>query len=105
MANLMKMMKQAATLQKDMKKVQKELAKKTVEFQGAGGRIRITARGDMSVEKIDIDADYLESADPNALGRSLVSAVNGALTAAKKEAGKEMAKIGSALGLPGDMLQ
>jgi len=105
MANLMQMMKQAATLQRDMKKVQKELAKKTVEFQGAGGRIRILARGDMSVETIDIDPDYLESADPVALGRSLVSSVNGALAAAKKEAGKEMGKIGSALGLPGDMLQ
>ena len=105
MANLMKMMKQAASLQKDMKKVQKELAKKTVEFQGAGGQIRIAARGDMSLDAIDIDADYLESADPTALGRSLVLAVNGALAAAKKEAGKEMARIGSAMGLPGDMLQ
>ncbi|MBM4143308.1 MAG: YbaB/EbfC family nucleoid-associated protein [Lentisphaerae bacterium] len=104
MANFMQMIKQATSLQRDMKKVQKELASRTVEYDAAGGRVRVVARGDLSVASIDIAPEYVESAARANLGRDLAAAVNGALAAAKKEAGREMAKITSGLGLPADLL-
>jgi len=103
MANLLKMMKQAASMQKDVKKIQKELADKTVEFAADGGRVKATARGDMSMEKIEIDPAAMDPSNPASLEKKVVHAVNGALAAAKEEAGKEMKKLTAGMGLP-DMM-
>ncbi|MDP6524710.1 MAG: YbaB/EbfC family nucleoid-associated protein [Kiritimatiellia bacterium] len=101
MANVLKMMKQAASMQKEMKRIQKELAKQTVEFTNAG--VTVLTRGDMTVESIDIDARVLEGANPEKLGKQITMAVNGALSAAKKKAGGEMSKLTAGSGL-GDLL-
>jgi len=47
--NVMKMMKQAQTMQKDMERVQAELALKRVDFSSGGGMVTATATGDGSI--------------------------------------------------------
>ena len=99
MANLVQMMKQAASMRKELKQMQRDLSRRTVEF--ASGGVSVVASGDMSVKSIQIDAAMLEGAKADDLARQVVTAVNGALSAAKKQAGSEMSKLTGALGLPG----
>jgi nucleoid-associated protein EbfC len=100
MANMFEMMKQAVSMQRDLKNVQKQLSKQTVEYAGKGGLIKIVARGDMTIESMKIDPQLINAADPQRLEQGVVSAVNGALLAAKEKAGKEMSKLASGMGLP-----
>jgi DNA-binding YbaB/EbfC family protein len=104
MANMFQMMKQAATMQRELKRIQKELSRQSVEFENGG--VKVVARGDMTVERVDITADALQGATPEKLGRQVTTAVNGALAAAKKQAGEQMQKLtqGAGLGGLGDML-
>jgi len=100
MSNLLKMMKQAASLQKDMKRIQKDLAGKKVEATSEGGKIRVVARGDMTVEEIHIDPSLVDPQTIASLEKSLVGGVNAALKEAKDVAGSEMKELTSGLGLP-----
>jgi len=98
MANILKMVKQAASMQKEIKSIQKDLARKTVEFTG-GGLVTVVARGDMSIDSIKIDPKLVNSSDTGRIEDLVVSAVNGALQVAKKQAESEMSKLAGGLGL------
>jgi len=100
MTNLLKMMKQAASLQKDMKRIQKDLASKTVESTAEGGKIRVVARGDMSLEGIHIDPSLVDEQAVAALEKGLLQGVNAASKEAKEVAGREMKELTSGMGLP-----
>lgn len=100
--NMLKMMKDATGMQRQLKKVQKDLARKTVDFENAG--ITVRARGDMQIVSVDIDPDKLSETPVPKLGKQVVTAVNGALSAAKRQAGAEMSKLtGGMEGLSGMM--
>ena len=99
MANMFQMMKQAAQMQMELKRVQKQLAKQTVTFENAG--VVVSARGDMSIDSVSIAQNLLVAGNAEKLGRQITSAVNGALAAAKKQAGAEMSKLAGAGGLGG----
>jgi DNA-binding YbaB/EbfC family protein len=101
MANLKKMMQQAASMQKDMERIQEELARKTVEFSSGGGMVTAVARGDGSLADVRIDAKVVDPEDVEMLQDLVLASVNGALAEAKEEASREMAKVTTGLGLPG----
>ena len=101
MVNMMKLMKQAASMQKDMERVQAELALKTVEFSSGGGMVTATARGDGSLAAIRIAPKVVDPSDVDMLQDLIVAAVDGALKAAKEMAAGEMSKLTAGLGLPG----
>lgn len=103
MANMFSMMKQAMSMQRELKNVQKELAKQTSEFVGKGGLVKVVTRGDMTVESIKIDPQLLTASDVGKMENYLVVAINGGLAAAKEKAAKEMSKLTAGMGLP-DML-
>lgn len=101
MVNMMKLMKQASAMQKNMEKMQAELAEKTVEFSSGGGMVTVVARGDMSLESIKIDPKVVDPEDVEMLEDLILAAVDGATKAAKEMASEEMAKITGGMGLPG----
>lgn len=101
MANFMKMMKQAASLQKNMEVLQADLAKRTVEFSSGGGMVKVVARGDLSLESIKIDPKVVNPAEVDMLEDLVLSAVDGALKAARDMASSEMSKLTAGMGLPG----
>jgi len=101
MVNMMKLMKQAAAMQDNMKKMQAELAEKTVEFSAGGGMVTAVARGDMTLESIVIDPKVVDPSDVDMLQDLVMAAVDGALGAAKEMAAEEMGKITGGMGLPG----
>lgn len=100
MPNMLDMMKQAASMRKEMKQIQKDLARKTVEASSVGGKITVVARCDMTIEEIRIDPALLDPAKAEQVGQFVTGAVNAAMKDAKKKAGSEMSRLTSGLGLP-----
>lgn len=103
MVNMMKLMKQAADAQKNMKKTQDELAEKSVEFSSGGGMVSVTMRGDMSVERVQIKPEVIDPEDPEMLEDLVTAALDGALTKVQEMVQEEMAKVTAGLGLPPGM--
>ncbi len=101
--NMLKMMKQAADLQKKMENMQAELAQKTVEFSSGGGKVGVVVRGDMHVERITIDPAVVDPNDVDLLQDLVLSAVNGGLQAARDQAAQEMSALTQGLPLPPGM--
>ena len=101
--NMMKMMKQANALQKNMKKKQKELAKKKVEFSAGGGMVTAVATCDMKIKSIKINPDAVDASDVEMLEDLVLAAVDGVLTSAQETMSTEMGKLTSAMGLPAGM--
>jgi len=88
-------------MQKDLERVQGELASKTVEFSAGGGMVTATARGDGTLAGIRIDPKVVDPSDVDMLQDLVLAAVDGALKAAKEMAAQEMGKLTSGLGIPG----
>lgn len=103
MAKMMKMVQQAATMRKQMKKMQKELEKKVVEVTSNNGKVTVEARGDMSVKSITIDPTAYEELKSDRLEKIIVTTVNAALNGAKKAAGGEMSKMNGLAEMMGGM--
>lgn len=101
--NIMKMMKQAADLQKRIGETQEQLAGKSVEFSSGGGMVTVTARGDMTVEKIRIDPKCVDPSDVGMLEDLVLAAVDGALKSARDMVGREMESVTRGLNLPPGM--
>lgn len=101
--NMMKMMKQAATMQKKMKEIQAGLAEKTVEFSSGGGMVSATATGDMAVTSVKIDPKVVDPEDVEMLEDLVAAAVDGALKASKNMAKEEMGRVAGDMGLPPGM--
>ena len=101
MANMMKMMKQAATMQKNMEKLQCELAERTVEFSAGGGMVNVVAKGDISVQSIKIDPKAVDPEDVEMLEDLILAGVDGALKQAQEMVSAEMAKLTQGLNIPG----
>lgn len=99
--NVMKMMKQAQTMQKDMERVQAELALKRVEFSSGGGMVTAIATGDGSIAGIKIDPKVIAPADKELLEDMVLAAVDGAIRKSREMAAADMQKITAGLGVPG----
>lgn len=95
MGDMFRTMKQ---MQK-IRKVQKELEKKTYEARSQHGEVTVVARGDMSVKSIVIAPDAMEKNNLPRMEKLLVSTVNSALDSCKKAAASDMSKLTEGLGL------
>jgi hypothetical protein len=100
MTNMLKMIKDAVSAQKNLKKIQNELERKTVEYSGGGGTVRVTARGDASLVSIKIDPAAVAPDRTDKLEKMILEAVNGALEEAKKMSAEHMQKLMGNMGLP-----
>lgn len=99
MAKMFEMMKQV----RQMKKMQKELARKEVEISNNDKTVTVVARGDMTIKSIKIAPGAMDPAKPERLEKTLVSTINGAMDSAKKAAAGDMAKLTEGMGLGGLM--
>ena len=101
--NIMKMMKQAASMQKKMQEMQAEVAKQSVEFSSGGGMVNVVAGGDISIQSIKIDPKVIDPDDPEMLEDMVKAAVDGALREAQKMVSDEMGKVTKGMDLPAGM--
>jgi hypothetical protein len=103
--NMMKLMQQAATMQKKIAQMQEEMKTRQFEHSAGGGMVTAIIRGDMTVERIRIDPKAIDPSDPGILEDLVKIAVNGAYQAARDTVSSEMNAItggmGGGMGLPG----
>ena len=99
--NVMKMMKQAQTMQKDMERVQAELAQKRVEFSSGGGMVTAVATGDGTITGITIDPRVIVASDKELLEDMVLAAVDGAIKKSREMAAADMQKVTAGLAMPG----
>ena len=100
MANFMKMMKQAADMQKNMSKAQESLAAVELEHSSGGGAVTVKITGDGNVTAIRIDPKAVQAGDAEMLEDLVLTAVRGAQELARETAAKEMQKLTAGLNLP-----
>ncbi len=100
MTNILKMLKDTVSAQKNLKKIQNELEQKTVESSSAGGKVRVTACGDASIIGLKIDPAVIDPGRGNELEKMLLEAVNNALEKAKKMSAEHMQNLIADMGLP-----
>ena len=100
MANFMKMMKQAADMQKNMAKAQESLAAIELEHSSGGGAVTVKISGDGSVTALRIDPKVVQTGDAEMLEDLVLTAVRGAQELAKETAANEMKKLTAGMNLP-----
>jgi len=98
--DMMKMMKQAASMQKDMKKKQKALSKQEVEFSSANGTVTVKMTCDLKVKGIEIKPEVVNPSEIKKLEIAVLDAVKGALNRAQDVAAKEMKSLTKGMDLP-----
>ena len=103
MANIDKLMKQAARLQQQMELTQGQLAARTVEASSGGGAVKAAARCDGTLASIKIDPQAVNPAEVALLEDLVLTAANSALTQAREIAASEMSKLTGGFKLPGLM--
>jgi len=93
MGNIFQMIKQATTMQKQMRQIQRELASCIIEYETGAGKVKVVASGDMSIKQITVDHSIFKNEPPEKICRLITEAVNGAIEKAKKESGERMTKM------------
>ena len=100
MANFMKMMKQAADMQKNVAKTQEALAAIELEHSAGGGAVTVKITGDGNVAAIRIDPKVIQPGEADMLEDLVLTAVRGAQELARETAAREMQKLTAGLNLP-----
>ena len=99
--DMMKMMKQAADLQKNLKKKQKDLAKTNIQYELNGVKIEMSC--EMKIKSIEISDELLGSNDRVKIETTVSRAFQGAIDEAQEMMKKEMGSLTKGMNLPGNM--
>ena len=81
-----------------MKKLQKELQKMTIEVEQGDGAVRVEITGEQKIKKIHIDPDQIDLDDIAELERWLEDAVKDAIQQSQKIAAEKMQPFMGMLG-------
>jgi DNA-binding YbaB/EbfC family protein len=96
------LMKQAQVMQKKMKDMQEQIAKKEFQGKSGGGLVIVTMTGNGEMQKISIDPSLLKSDDKEILEDLIIAAYNDAKAKADQESKNSMTgAFGNLAGLPG----
>ena len=99
--DMMKMMKQAADLQKNMKKKQKDIARTIIQHELNGVKIKIS--GDMKIKSFEISDELFRSNNRVKIETAVSQAFQGAIDEAQEIMKKEMGSLTKGMSLPGNM--
>jgi DNA-binding protein YbaB len=94
--DMMKMMKQVA----EMKKIQKQLASKKVEFSSAGGQVVAKMTCDMKPQSITIAPELIATGNIKKIESAVLDAFKGVLNEAQAAAANDMKALTAGMGLP-----
>jgi DNA-binding YbaB/EbfC family protein len=90
-------------MQKQMEKIQAELAEQTLEVSSGGGVVTVTITGDQKIRSIKVDPEAVDPQDVDMLEDLLVAAVNEALAESQALAGGKLGALTGGLKIPGLM--
>jgi nucleoid-associated protein EbfC len=91
--NLQELLQTAQHVQKELARVQAELAHKTVEGSAGGGMVTAVANGRQQLVSVHIEEDVVQSKDIPMLEDLIVAAVNHALTKSAELAQQELGQV------------
>ena len=101
MAGMGKLFKQAQKMQKDMAKIQAEMASKTVEATAGGGMVTVVVNGNQEVTNVKIEKEVVNSDDIEMLENLIIAAVNEGLRKSKEMVADGMSKLTGGMNIPG----
>ena len=101
MAGIGKLFKQAQKMQKDMAKIQAEMASKTVEATAGGGMVTVVVNGNQEVTNIKIEKEVVNSDDIEMLENLVIAAINEGLRKSKEMVADGMSKLTGGMNIPG----
>lgn len=101
--NMAGMMKKVQKMQAEMKKMQDDLKKKTVEVSVGGGVVKVEMNGEKQLQSLVIDKSAVDPEDVEMLQDLILSAVNQAMVKVDEMMTAEMSKLTSGLNLPTGM--
>ena len=104
LGNIRDLMSKAQEMQAQMKQLQEEMAKRTVNADAGGGMVTATVNGRLEVTAVKIDKLKIDVNDTEMLEDMVVSAIRAAQAKAAAEMATEMHKLAGGLGLPPGML-
>ena len=104
MGNMAGMMKKVQKLQSQMKTMQEDLKKRTVEVTAGGGAVKVVVNGDKEIQSLVIDKAAVDPEDVEMLQDLVMAAVNESLKKVDEMMTTEMGKLTSGLGLPPGMI-
>ena len=84
------LMKQAQVMQKKMKQMQEEIAKKEFQGKSGGGIVVVNMTGNGEMNKISIDPSILKADDKEVLEDLVIAAYNDAKAKADQESKNRM---------------
>lgn len=86
------LLKQAQKMQKEIERIQNELADMKIEGSAGGGMVTAIASGQQELLEVNIDPEVVDPDDVEMLEDLVLAAVNQALENAKATAEEEMSK-------------
>ena len=104
MGNMAGMMKKVQKLQSQMKTMQEDLKKRTVEVTAGGGAVKVIINGDKELQSLTIDKAAVDPEDVEMLQDLVMAAVNESIKKVDDMMAAEMGKLTSGLGLPPGMI-
>jgi DNA-binding YbaB/EbfC family protein len=104
LGNLRDLMGKAQEMQAQMKQMQEELGRRTVDADAGGGMVTATVNGRLELTAIKIDKAKIDVNDTEMLEDLIVASVRAAQTKAAEMMTQEMQKVTSGMGLPPGIL-
>lgn len=101
--NPMDLFKNLQNMQQRITEAQSQLKELSVTGTAGGDLVRVTMRGDFSVEKVHIDPEVLDPQDPQMTEDLVLAAVTDAQYKAKEAIQEHMGEITGGMNLPPDM--
>ena len=101
LGDMAEMMKKARELQQNIGEAKEELAGREVKGRSDGGEVEFTITCDMTVRRVSIRQDCLDTGDPEILQTLVVAAANSAITGAKAQIQSRMTALTGGFNIPG----
>ena len=99
MGNMAGMMKKVQKLQSQMKTMQEDLKKRTVEVTAGGGAVKVVVNGDKEIQSLVIDKAAVDPEDVETLQDMILAAANQALMELEQDSQEQMGKLTGGMGL------
>ena len=100
--NMQKLMKEAQQAQRKMQEAQERIVATTIEGSAGGGMVNVTATGDGTITKVQIEPSAINTEEIELLEDLIMAAVNDVQNKSKElqesEMGSAMGGLGSGMG-------
>ncbi len=97
--NMQQMLKQAQKMQNEMQREQEELNETVFEATSGGGAVKLTMKGDKTLQSIEISPDVVDPDDVEMLQDLILAAFNDAATKIDEATHEKMDKYTQAMGI------